>query len=135
VGRASSPSGDGESASAAREGRTGSPSHEVARPAAILFNGGVFQPALLRERVVEVMQCWFNRPGEPWRPLVLTNPSLDLAVAVGAAHFAWLKHTGGRRIGGGIARSYYLGIQGDGEKSRTTALCVVPQHLEEGREI
>lgn len=136
VGRISNLSSSGEVAPASRVGRIGNPSYEaVARPAAILFNGGVFQPELLRERVVEVMQCWFNLPGEPWRPLVLTNPSLDLAVALGAAQFAWLKHTGGRRIGGGIARSYYLGIQGDGLKSQTTVLCVVPQHLEEGCEI
>src|SRR5262249_16661835 len=71
-------------------------------PAAILFNGGVFQPQILRERVVEVMHRWFDAPGEPWHPLVLTNPSLDLAVAWGAAHYAWLRHTGGRRIGGAI---------------------------------
>jgi hypothetical protein len=108
-----------------------------ARPAAILFNGGVFQPALLRERVVHVLRTWFDVPEQPWQPLVLTNPSLDLAVALGAAHFAWLKHVGGRRIGGGIARSYYLGIQTDGAASlgKTSVLCVVPQHLEEGQEI
>src|SRR5262249_24995802 len=74
---------------------------------------------------------------KPWRPLVLTNPSLDLAVAWGATHFAWLKHTGGRRIGGGIARSYYLGLHSDEAKgpAQATVLCVVPQHLEEGKEI
>lgn len=87
-------------------------------PNAILFNGGVFTPAVLRDRVVEILHQWFGpssggRGENGWRPLVLTNPSLDLAVAWGAAHFAWLKHTGGRRIGGGIARSYYLGIQAD----------------------
>ncbi len=84
-----------------------------ARPTGILFNGGVFQPELLRTRVVEVLRGWFDQPETPWQPLVLTNPSLDLAVAWGAAHFAWLKHSGGRRIGGGIARSYYLGLQTD----------------------
>ena len=115
-------------------------------PRAILFNGGVFQPAILRNRVLEVLTHWFNIPSQPWQPLVLTNPSLDLAVAWGAAHFAWLKHTGGRRIGGGIARSYYVGVGArDTEKhesnefavhpSKLSILCVVPQHLEEGREI
>ena len=79
-------------------------------PAALLFNGGVFQPASLRERLLDVMRGWYDRPGRPWQPLVLTNPSLDLAVASGAAYFAWLRHTGGRRIGGGIARSYYIGV-------------------------
>ncbi len=103
-------------------------------PRAILFNGGVFTAGRLRERVVQVLRQWFDRPEKPWQPLVLTNPSLDLAVALGAAHFAWLKHTGGKRIGGGIARSYYLGLQGE-DSTKKTLLCVVPQHLEEGQEI
>ena len=112
-------------------------SSENIRPAGILFNGGVFQPALLRDRVVNVLRRWFDNSSNPWQPLVLTNPSLDLAVAWGAAHFAWLKHTGGRRIGGGIARSYYLGIHNEANQNtaKTTMLCVVPQRLEEGQEI
>lgn len=133
------------------------------RPAAILFNGGVFQPAMLRDRVVQVVRHWYDTAAHHWQPLVLTNPSLDLAVAWGAAHYAWLKHSGGRRIGGGIARSYYLGVaenrsQETGDRGQEAAdvrpqveggeaaggapdvrpvsfLCVVPQHLEEGQEI
>jgi molecular chaperone DnaK (HSP70) len=104
-------------------------------PRAILFNGGVFTAARLRDRVVEVLHTWFDAPDRPWRPLVLTNPSLDLAVALGAARFAWLKQTGGKRIGGGIARSYYLGVQAGAGDAKKTLLCVVPQHLEEGREV
>jgi hypothetical protein len=111
-------------------------------PAAILFNGGVFQPASLRQRLVEVLHGWYDRPGHPWQPLVLTNPSLDLAVGWGAAYYAWLRHTGGRRIGGGIARSYYVGVEGTSEGGAPGAerptlhvLCVVPQRLEEGQEV
>jgi molecular chaperone DnaK (HSP70) len=106
-------------------------------PHAILFNGGVFQPAALRERLVEVMHHWYDEPGKPWQPLVLTNPSLDLAVAWGAAHYAWLRHTGGRRIGGGIARSYYLavGAKDDRKETALPVVCVVPRHLEEGQEV
>jgi hypothetical protein len=111
-------------------------------PAAILFNGGVFQPAVLRERLLDVLHRWYDRPGATWEPLVLTNPSLDLAVAWGAAYFAWLRHTGGRRIGGGIARSYYVAISGDGDtageaenKNELLVVCVVPQHLEEGQDV
>jgi hypothetical protein len=125
-------------------------------PAAILFNGGVFQPDSLRSRLVEVMHGWYDRPERPWHPLVLTNPSLDLAVARGAAAFAWLRHTGGKRIGGGIARSYYIAIDvasaeqpdqaaqrveetPDGgvpaPRSSLHVVCVVPQHLEEGQDI
>jgi molecular chaperone DnaK (HSP70) len=108
-------------------------------PQAILFNGGVFQPTALRERVVEVLKNWFQSAEHPYDPLVLTNPSLDLAVAWGAAYYAWLKHTGGRRIGGGIARSYYIGV-GEGtpnpqNAAPLTVVCVVPQRLEEGQEI
>jgi molecular chaperone DnaK (HSP70) len=114
-------------------------------PTAVLFNGGVFQPAALRNRVVEVLRHWYDRPEHPWQPQVLTNPSLDLAVALGAAYFGWLRHTGGRRIGGGIARSYYIAVEGatppaagDGQDASSpglTVVCVVPQHLEEGEDI
>jgi molecular chaperone DnaK (HSP70) len=128
-------------------------------PAAVLFNGGVFQPAPLRERLIEVLHHWYDRPGQPWQPLVLTTPSLDLAVAWGAAYLGWLRHTGGRRIGGGIARSYYVAVAAEGGAPGTgdeghvhedqdrsspppgappgavTVLCVVPQHLEEGQEV
>src|SRR5262249_27218003 len=104
-------------------------------PEAILFNGGAFQPEGLRERAVEVMRQWYATPEKDWRPLVLTNPSLDLAVAWGAAHFAWLKHIGGKRIGGGIARSYYIGVEAgagaaadasQGAADAFTVVCVVP---------
>jgi molecular chaperone DnaK (HSP70) len=123
-------------------------------PQAILFNGGVFQPQILRDRVVAVMHRWYDAPEKPWQPLVLTNPSLDLAVAWGAAYYAWLRHTGGKRIGGGIARSYYVAIATDGETGRQgdketgrpgdkesegarslSVVCVVPQRLEEGKEV
>lgn len=152
-------------------------------PQAILFNGGVFQPKLLRDRLVDVLRTWYDRPGGPWHPTVLANPSLDLAVAWGAAYYGWLRHTGGQRITGGLARSYYVGVaaadvrdkeagrqgdkevgRGSGESIATPAnehpaqersfapvslspclpvslspclsvLCIVPQHLEEGKEI
>ncbi|MCI0458758.1 MAG: Hsp70 family protein, partial [Gemmataceae bacterium] len=87
-------------------------------PEAILFNGGVFQPAALRQRLVEGMQQWFATPASPWQPLVLSNPSLDLAVAQGAAYYAWLRHTGGRRIGGGIAVECVVERPGDRGKSQ-----------------
>jgi molecular chaperone DnaK (HSP70) len=107
-------------------------------PHAILFNGGVFQPAVLRDRVIDVMRQWYSTPAQPWQPLVLSNPSLDLAVAWGAAHYAWLRHSGGKRIGGGIARSYYVAIE-TGETQRDgqmmDVLCIVPQHLEEGHAV
>src|SRR5260370_39989416 len=107
-------------------------------PHAILFNGGVFQPAVLRERLVAVLRHWYATPNHPWQPLVLSNPSLDLAVAWGAAQYAWLRHTGGRRIGGRIPRSYYVGVGGDGptaEALTPAVLRVVPHRLGESKEI
>jgi hypothetical protein len=100
-------------------------------PDAILFNGGVFQPAALRDRLVEVMRPWYG-PG--WHPLILTTPSLDLAVAWGAASYAWLRHTGGRRIGGGTARSYYVGVARE-TTDKPSVLCIAPRHMEEDKEI
>jgi len=121
-----------------RKQAQGQPSQGLGRVDAILFNGGVFQPAVLRQRVVDVLRHWYDTPESPWQPLVLTNPSLDLAVAWGAAHYAWLRHTGGRRIGGGIARSYYIAVDSSAEQKAQQALtvvCVVPRRLEEGQEI
>jgi hypothetical protein len=107
---------------------------------AILFNGGVFQPDVLQKRVIDVMRPWFDAPKKAWTPLVLTSPSLDLAVAWGAAYFAWLKHSGGRRIGGGIPRSYYVAIETDTPGRGIHAhsipvLCVVPRRMQEGDEV
>jgi DNA-K related protein/Hsp70 protein len=107
---------------------------------AILFNGGVFQPEVLRERVIEIMRPWFDRKDAKWDPLILTSPSLDLAVAWGAAYFAWLKHSGGKRIGGGIPRSYYIAIETDTPGRGVHAhsipvLCVVPRRMQEGDEV
>lgn len=104
-------------------------------PDTILFNGGVFQPQALRDRLVEVMRPWYDRPEKPWEPLVLSNPSLDLAVAWGAAYFGFLRHSGGRRIGGGIPRSYYVGIETAEPSQDKTVLCVIPRRLEEGVEV
>lgn len=107
---------------------------------AILFNGGVFQPPPLRDRVIEVMRPWFDQQQKPWEPLILTSPSLDLAVSWGAAYYAWLQHSGGKRIGGGIPRSYYVAIETDSPGRGIHAhslpvLCVVPRRMQEGEEV
>ncbi|MFO0812647.1 MAG: Hsp70 family protein [Gemmatales bacterium] len=110
--------------------------HEVTPekpPAAILFNGGVFTPTILRERFLAVMKQWF---GSEWEPLVLNTPSLDLAVAIGAAYFGRQREYGGRAIAGGLARSYYIAIADAGDTATShQMLCVVPQHMEEGSTI
>ena len=76
-----------------------------ARPDAILFNGGALTPDSVRNRIVEVVASWFrDDPGPAYSPRVLTNISLDLAVAQGAAYYGVVRRGGGIRIGGGTAQ-------------------------------
>jgi hypothetical protein len=108
------------------------PDDRPARPDAVLFNGGALTPAIVRDRLVNVVASWFaDQPGLPsWRPRVLTNASLDLAVAYGAAYYGVVRRGGGIRIGGGTARSYYVGFESD--RADTPWLCVVPRDAQEG---
>jgi hypothetical protein len=97
--------------------------NENAKPDAILFNGGFFIPEICQQRVADVMERWYGR-----RPLVLENRDLDLAVAVGAAYYSYVKATGaGLLVRGGLPRAYYVGV---GEEN---AVCLVPRGAEEGQ--
>jgi molecular chaperone DnaK (HSP70) len=58
----------------------------MAQPAAVLFNGGFFKPAIARERVLGALEAWSGR-----RPLVLENERPEAAVAIGAAFYARLR--------------------------------------------
>ena len=120
---------------AAAAGQGGdSPDDRPARPDAILFNGGALTPTLLRERVVDVLKAWFpDEPDGPYAPRVLSNDSLDLAVAHGAAYYGVVRRGGGIRIGGGTARSFYVGFEGG--SGATPWLCVVPRDAQEGDEL
>jgi molecular chaperone DnaK (HSP70) len=110
------------------------PDNLPARPDAILFNGGALTPAIVRDRVVAVVSSWFAEEAEApaYRPRVLTNVSLDLAVAHGAAYYGVVRRGGGIRIGGGTARSFYVGLD---QSSDRPWLCVVPRDAQEGDEI
>ena len=98
-------------------------------PDAILFNGGFFIPDIMRSRVADVLEHWYGR-----RPLILDNRDLDLAVAVGAAYYSYVRSTGqGLLVRGGLPRAYFIGLGGDGEQLRT--LCLVPRGSEEGSSV
>ncbi len=98
-------------------------------PDAILFNGGFFIPDILRQRVADVLEHWYGR-----RPLILDNRDLDLAVAVGAAYYSYVRSTGqGLLVRGGLPRAYFIGLGRDGEQLRT--LCLVPRGSEEGSSV
>jgi Hsp70 protein len=107
------------------------------RPTAVLFNGGVFNAAPIRKRVLELLASWNG--GQPVRELEGFQP--DLAVAKGAALYGRHRATGkGIRIKAGSARSYYVGLESSmpaipGFKPPIKALCVVPQGMEEGSEL
>jgi molecular chaperone DnaK (HSP70) len=94
-------------------------------PDAILFNGGFFIPALLRDRVAQAVERWFEK-----KPLIFENQDLDLAVAQGAAYYAHVRGGGqGILVRGGLPRAYYIAT-GPHE-----ALCLVPRGSEEGSTI
>jgi molecular chaperone DnaK (HSP70) len=113
-------------------------SHTFVHPTAILFNGGVMKATLLRQRLVEVLNSWLSQEGgETLRTLEGTN--LDHAVACGAAYYGLARRGKGIRIRGGVARSYYIGIETSmpavpGIAAPLKALCVVPYGMEEGTE-
>ncbi len=114
---------------AAHAAEAGAPARGIARPDAILVNGGVFTPREVRDRLAAAVSSWF--PDAPPVTL-LASPALDLAVARGAAASALVRRGIGLRIGGGTPRAFYVGIAAPGGER---ALCVVPRHMEEGSRV
>ena len=105
------------------------------KPTAVLFNGGVMKAERLQGRVVELLRAWCGRDVR-----VLGGGDLDLAVALGAAHYGEVRRGKGVRIRGGTARAYYIGIESampaiPGFEPPVKALCVAPQGLEEGSSV
>ncbi|KII79567.1 Hsp70 family protein [Vibrio renipiscarius] len=97
-------------------------------PVALLLNGGVFNSALITERVTNLLENW--RGGDI---TVLDNPHPDWSVALGAVAFGKARRGAQLKIGGGVARSYFLHLQ---EKNKLgKALCLLAKGTEEGQEI
>ena len=108
---------------------------QAAYPTHVLFNGGVFQAEALRHLVLGLIGEW-STTGTPAVELPGNRDLLD-SVARGAAYYGWTKQHGGVRIRGGVARSYYVGIETaglaiPGAPRPLRALCVVPFGMEEG---
>lgn len=106
----------------------------IARPTKILFNGGVFESTILRDRLVTTIEKW---TGE--KVPVLPSFDLHLAVALGATQYGLARLGKGVRIRGGVNRSYYIGLEiptpaVPGLAPPIKALCVVPLGMEEGTE-
>jgi molecular chaperone DnaK (HSP70) len=105
-------------------------------PTAVLFNGGVLKANALARRILEVLNQWLEADGAPPARL-LEGADLDLAVARGAAYYAYVRRGKGVRIRGGTAKSYYVGIESSmpavpGMEPPLSALCIAPFGMEEG---
>jgi hypothetical protein len=119
-----------------RRGRSG-----LACPTHILFNGGVMKAAVLRDRLVEVLNSWVTQEGFDGlgAQQILEAPDLEHAVARGAAYYGKARRGRGVRIRSGASRTYYIGIESampavPGMEAPLKALCVVPFGMEEGTE-
>src|SRR5882672_1448897 len=95
---------------------------------AILFNGGSLHPAVLRQRICQLVGKWQGGRS----PLALENADPDLAVARGAALFGKSVHRNAEHIEAGAARSVFLEVLS--EQSRENAgqawrslVCVLPR--------
>lgn len=106
--------------------------YDSARPDVVLFNGGVFESPVLRQRLLDCLADWFGNANAPgWRPTQLDNDRLDLAVARGAAYFGMVRRGEGVKIVASLARTYYIGVEG----APPIALCLVPGSAEPGQEV
>lgn len=104
----------------------------IRKPARVLFNGGVMQAHVLRNRIIELLSEW---SGEAVGALVADETAT--AVACGAAYYGLVRRGKGIRIRGGSPRTYYVGYEEampaiPGMKPPLTAVCVVPFGMEEG---
>jgi hypothetical protein len=131
------------------EPRTG---HDPARPDIVLFNGAVFSSSAIRRSMMTALTGWFrgknadvasggtaNQAGGQsnqancWQPIELRNDRLDLAVARGAAYYGMVRRGEGVRISAGLARTYYVGVQDEGDQP--VCLCLVPGRAEPGEDV
>ena len=96
-----------------------------------------------------------KRPAR-WSPIVLENDRLDLAVARGAAYYGMVRRGHGVRIAAGLARTYYIGVEGGNNAAgaeqsprpgnaeakeslpptpESRAVCLLPAGIEPGHDV
>ena len=108
-------------------------------PDFLLFNGGSLTPAIIRNRIRDTVQKWFQDVTEKdWSPRELHNPRPELAVAVGAANYGVARIFDGIKVGAGSPRAYYVEVshsQGEEKENKSRkAVCLIPRSSEEGFE-
>ena len=108
----------------------------LACPTHVLFNGGVLNATLARQRILATLDSWLAEEGlPPVKPL--SGEDLMHAVARGAAYYGIARSGRGVRIRGGVPRTYYVGVESampsiPGFPAPLKALAVVPFGMEEG---
>jgi molecular chaperone DnaK (HSP70) len=121
-----------QAAMAMRDGQKSSSRLEsavpMARPDAILFNGGFCIPTIARERIAQAVANWFGA-SDGWRPKILRNEVMSSAVAIGAAYYGRVRRGAGLRVKAGSARTYYIGMRSE---QGIKAVCVLPSGTNEG---
>ena len=111
----------------------------LACPTHILFNGGVLNAGLIRERLLSVLNSWLAEEDmPPVKPL--SGEDLMHAVSRGAAYYGLARRGRGVRIRGGVPRTYYVGVETampsvPGLPAPLKALTVVPFGMEEGSDL
>jgi hypothetical protein len=108
------------------------------KPSAILFNGGVLKAPIIAQRTLAIINQWLQDAGAE-KARLLSDSDLDLAVASGASYYGYVKQGQGVRIRGGLASTYYVGIESSmpaipGMEPPLEALCIAPFGMEEGTE-
>ncbi|MDR3700794.1 MAG: Hsp70 family protein [Candidatus Sulfopaludibacter sp.] len=111
----------------------------LACPTHVLFNGGVLNASLVRERILSTLDSWLAEEGmSPVKPL--SGEDLMHAVSRGAAYYGVARTGRGVRIRGGVPRTYYVAVESampsiPGFPAPLKALTVVPFGMEEGTDI
>jgi hypothetical protein len=110
----------------------------ILQPTAVLFNGGVFEATIFRQRLLDLLSAWLGHGIEIKE---LKSAGLDVAVSRGAAYYGAVQASGkGIKIRAGTSRSYYLGLESPapavpGYTPLVKGICIVPQGTEEGTEL
>jgi Hsp70 protein len=110
----------------------------ILEPTAVLFNGGVFEAKIFRQRLLDLLSAWLGHGTEIKE---LKSAGLDVAVSRGAAYYGAVQASGkGIKIRAGTSRSYYLGLESPapavpGYTPLVKGICIVPQGTEEGTEL
>jgi molecular chaperone DnaK (HSP70) len=111
----------------------------LACPTHVLFNGGVLNATLVRERILKTLNSWLAEEGmKAVQPL--SGEDLMHAVSRGAAYYGLARKGRGVRIRGGVPRTYYVGVESampsiPGFPAPLKALTVVPFGMEEGTDL